>query len=199
VGGLPGHLDLEPCEPPVSDRDLHLRGLGHHSRFRGRTAERAQHLLDADARVLLVCHGRDHDISGQLARSGLAAGDQRGGHARLHVIGATAVEAVTVHARRVPIGHALHPDGVEMPAEQKCAPAPAAAGAHDDARAARCLLVHLGLETGALGPARHVRGDLGLAGGARLERGIDGVDRDERAGQLDDVGGAHCGPTLTRS
>ncbi len=109
------------------------------------------------------------------------------------------MEAVAIDVRRVPIGHALHADGVEVPAEQKRAPTAAAAGAHDDARAPRGLLVDLGFEAGAPGPARHVRGNLGLAGGARLERGVDGVDRDERAGQLDDVRGAHCGLTLAES
>ena len=67
------------------------------------------------------------------AARGLPAGEQRGGDAGLHVVGAAAVQAVAVDARRVRRGHALDADGVEVRAQQQRAAAARAACA-DDAR-----------------------------------------------------------------
>src|SRR3712207_6950265 len=49
---------------------------------------------------------------------GLAAGEQRGGHAGLHVVRAAAVQPVALDARRVRVGHPLDGDGVDVAAEQ---------------------------------------------------------------------------------
>jgi hypothetical protein len=49
--------------------------------------------------------------------------DQRGGDTGLHVVGATAVQAIAVDARDMRVGHALDRHRVEVAAEQQRPPA----------------------------------------------------------------------------
>ena len=60
VRGAPVHRDLRPHEPLVGDHDLAVRRLGHDRRVGAQPG--GQHLLDAEARVLLVGHGRDDHV-----------------------------------------------------------------------------------------------------------------------------------------
>jgi hypothetical protein len=184
VRGAPRHRDLRPHEPLVRDRDLQLGRLGHD---RGVGAHGAQRLLDADARVLLVGDGGDHDVAGQAERRRLATGEQRGDDTRLHVVGAAAVEPVALDARLVRPRHAGHADGVEVPAQQQRPAASGPARPDEHARPPGHLLQHLDLEPGAVRPGGHERRDLRLGGAARHQVGVDRVDRDERAEQVDHV------------
>ena len=139
--------------------------------------------------MLLVGDGRDDDVPAQPERGRLAAGDERGGDAGLHVVGAAAVAAAALHARLVRGLHALDADGVDVPAQQQRAPAARARRPHDDARAPRRRFEHPRLEVRGERPALDERRDLALAGAAGGERGVDGVDRDELA---QEVGQAHA-------
>ena len=125
VGGATADLDLDPHEALVGDDQLELGRLGHDRRV---GADGGQHLLHAEARVLLVGHGGDHDVAGQAGGGDLAAREQRRREPGLHVIGAAAVQPVAVEPRRVRVGHALDPDRVEVRAQQQRAPAAGAGG-----------------------------------------------------------------------
>jgi hypothetical protein len=184
VRGPAGDLDVGPHESLVRDDQLELGRLGDD---RGVGAGRPEHLLDADARVLLVGDRGDDDVPGQAERGGLAAGDERRGDPGLHVVRAAAVEPVALDARRVRVAHAPDGDRVEMAAEQQRPPAARARRAHDDARTARSALEHLCLEPGGARPLGDERGDLALPRAARHERGVHGVDRDERGREVPDV------------
>jgi hypothetical protein len=184
VSGAAGDLELGPHEPLVRDGDLQLRRLGDD---RGVRADGAQRFLDSEAGMLLVGHGGDDDIAGQLELRSLAAGDQRRGDAALHVVGAAAVEAIAVDPRPVRLGHVRHADGVEMAAQQQRPAAAGAAGADEDARPARRLLERLDLEAGGARPPGDERGDLRLAGATGDQLGVDRVDGDQPGQQLDDV------------
>ena len=70
VSRAAGHLDLAPYESPVRDHQLELGGLGHD---RAVGMDRAQRLLHAEARVLLVGHRRHHHVAGQPEAGRLAA------------------------------------------------------------------------------------------------------------------------------
>ena len=190
VGRSSPHLDLEPGEPLVRSRDLHLGRLGHD---RGVGLQRPQRLLHAKARVLLVGHRGHHHVPGQVELAGVAAGHKHGRNARLHVIRAAAVDSPGLDTRLERLAHLPHAHGVEVPTqEQRGAPA-LSAGTHEHAGPPGRLLEQLDLESRVARPARHEGGGLALPRGARLERRVDGVDRDQRPGQLDNLGGAHRG------
>ena len=176
VGRAARHAHFAPHEPLVRDRDLQLGWLGDDRRV---GVHRAQHLLDAEARVLLVGDGGDDEVAGEAQARRLARGEQGGRDAGLHVVGATTVEAVAVDARRVRIGHALDVDGVDVPAEQERAPAARAPCAHQHARTAGGLLEQIGFQPGLVGPCGDEAGDLRLPRAAGDERGVDRVDGDE--------------------
>ena len=114
--GASRHLDLGPHEALMRDDHFELGRLGDD---RGVGTDRAQRLLHADARVLLVGDRGDDDVAGETELRGLTAGDQRGGDAGLHVVGAAAIEPVAVDARRVRLVHALDVDRVDVTAEQQ--------------------------------------------------------------------------------
>ena len=181
VRRAPFDLDPRPDEALVRDGDRELGRLGDDGRV---GLDGAKHLLDAEARVLLVGDRRDDDVAVQAQRGGLAAGDEGRGDARLHVVGAAAVEPVALDARVVRCVHPPDAHRVDVPAEQQRAPASRAAGTNDDARPAGRALEHVGLQTGGERPARDERRDLALAGAARHERRVDRVDRHELAQQL---------------
>ena len=186
VRGLAGHLDLRPDEALVRDGDGELGRLGDD---RGVGLHRAQRLLHADARVLLVGDRGDHDVAGQALRA-----------ASRQAISAAARPAFMSYAPR-PYRWSPSTRGVcgsVMPSTftvSRCAQSrsvPAAAGAaraDEDARAGRRVLQDLGLEPLLAPPTGDERRDLALARAARDEVGVDGVDRDEAGEQVDDVGG----------
>jgi hypothetical protein len=192
VGRAAGHLDLRPHEALVGDDQLELGRLGHD---RGVGLHRAEHLLHAEAGVLLVGHGGDHDVAAQPGPRGLAAGEQRRREAGLHVIGAATGEPVTLQARRVRVGHARHPDRVGVRAQQQRPPATGPAGSHDDARASRRRLQHVHLQPGRARPLDDEARHLGLPGTAGHQRRVDGVDGDHPGGELDQVR-VHRAPIL---
>ena len=66
VRGAPGDLELEPDEPLVRDDELELGRLGHD---RGVGAHRLEHLLDPEARVLLVGDRGDDDVARETQRA----------------------------------------------------------------------------------------------------------------------------------
>ncbi len=186
VRGAPLDLDPRPLKALVRDDELELGRLGDDGRV---GAHRREHLLDAEACVLLVGDGGHDDVTAQAERRRLPARDQRGRHARLHVVRAAAVQAVALDARIVRRLHPRDPDGVDVTAQQQRAPAPGARRAHDDARAPRRRLEHAGLEARGERPAVDERRDLALARPAAAggrERRVDRVDRDELAQEVDD-------------
>ena len=74
-------------------------GLGHDRRHR--RCQRVEHGLHADARVLLVGHGRDDHVPARSSRREPSRGDHARRDAALHVVGAATVQApVTHHAAR---------------------------------------------------------------------------------------------------
>jgi hypothetical protein len=79
--------------------------------------ERRDHGVTAEAGILLVGHQREHGPDrGARRDQPFGDGDQRG-DAALHVRGAATVQAVVLHPRGEGLGHAGHPDGVEVPVE----------------------------------------------------------------------------------
>lgn len=184
VGGPPGDLDLGPHEALVGDDNLQLGRLGDDRRI---GADRAQHLLNAEARVLLVGHGGHDHVPGEPGVGQLATGQQRRRDARLHVVGTAAVQPVALHARHVRLRHALDADGVHVRAQEQDGAPARAARPDDHARTPRGLLHHLGLESCGTCPIGHEGRDPRLAGAAGHQRGIHGVGGDQASGELDDV------------
>jgi hypothetical protein len=127
----------------VCHRQLQLGRLRHH---RGVRANPAQHLLHPKTRVLLIGDGGHHDVPAEPEARSLARREQRGGDARLHVVGAAAVQPVALDARAVRINHAFDVDRVDVPAEHEGAPAAGALGADEDARPSGRLFEPLGLQ-----------------------------------------------------
>ena len=143
-----------------------------------------QHLLDAQARVLLVGDsGADHVAAKPEARR-LAAGDQRRGDPGLHVVGATAVEAIALDSRRMRIAHPRDGDGVAVATQQQGPPAAPAAGANHHARTARGSLQDLDLQPDIARPGGDEGRDLALARAPGHQRRIDRVDRDQLREEL---------------
>ena len=69
MGRTPFHFDLRPDEALVRHDHRELGRLGHDRRV---GTYRTQHLLHADARVLLVRNGGNHDVTGEPAGGCLA-------------------------------------------------------------------------------------------------------------------------------
>jgi hypothetical protein len=104
----------------VGHGELELGRLGHDRRV---GPQRAQDLLHAEARVLLVGDRGHDDVAAQPERRRVAARDERRGEAALHVVRPAPVEAVAVGAWVVRRRHPGDADRVEVPAEQQRAPA----------------------------------------------------------------------------
>jgi hypothetical protein len=86
---------------------------------------------------------------------------------------------------------APHPgdaDGVRVRVEHERRAAAGAARDGDDARSARWVVEDRHLQAALVQPRGDERGDVRLTGGARHERRVDGVDRDEVGEQ---PGGVH--------
>ena len=161
VSRASGDLDLAPDEALVRHHQLQLGRLGHD---RGVRADPAQHLLHAEARVLLVGDGGHDDVPGEPGARSLARRDQRGGDASLHVVGAPAVEPIALDPRAMRVGHAVDAHRVEVPAEHEGAAASRALRADDDARASGGLFEPLGLQPAVTRPPLDELGDMCLTG-----------------------------------
>ena len=114
-----------------------LGGLGDDRGVDGAGVEVGQHLLDAEAGLLLVGDGGDHDLAVDARAGRVPAGDEGGGETGLHVVGAAGVEPVTVDARHEGVLRARQADRVEVAAQQEPSPAGVATAADDDAGPAR--------------------------------------------------------------
>ena len=145
------NLDLDPDESTVSDRDLELGGLGDD---RGVRADVAEDFPHPDAGVLLVRNRRHDHVAGEPERSRVTAREERRGDAALHVVGATAVQPVTVNAGVERLGHPRHADGVDVPAEQQCPATARAPCADHDAGPPGVFCERLDLQAGRGAPLR---------------------------------------------
>ena len=114
----------------------------------------------------------------------VAAGDQRRGEPRLHVVRAAPVQPVALDPGRERRVHPLDVHRVRVAAEEQRPAAAAAARPDDDARTSGSRLEDVRLETGGARPLGDERRDRGLAGAARDERGVDRVDLDEAGEEL---------------
>ena len=74
--------------------------------------------------MLLVGDRRNGDVAREVERRRLAARDQRGGEACLHVVRATPAQSIAVDAGHVRIGHPFDVHGIEMTAEEQRRPPP---------------------------------------------------------------------------
>ena len=74
--------------------------------------EMGEHFLDAQAGEFLVGDGGHDDLAVDAGQGRIPAGDEGGGEAGLHVVGAAAVEPVALDARREAIEGAGQADGV---------------------------------------------------------------------------------------
>ena len=169
--GAATHGQLGPDEPLVGDHDLAVRGLGDDRRV---GLHGAEHLLHAEAGVLLIGHGGDDHVAAEAEIQRLTASEQTGGKPGLHVIGAASVQLIAVHAGHERIGHPLHADGVEMSAQQQRSSAATPFGAHHDARPRPVEALHA--QPLRRGPGGHERRDLGLPRPAGNQRRVHGVD-----------------------
>jgi hypothetical protein len=174
----------------VGDDDLQPGRLGDDAGVR---AEALEHRLDANARVLLVGDGGDDHVAGETGTDHRRRGEHAGGDAGLHVVAAAAVEPAVADVRDVRLAHPVHADRVDVPAEHERPPATAPACRADHRRPPDPGLHDLDLQACLGEPACDERGDLLLAGPARHQRGIDGVDRDELGDEpLDCLGCLHA-------
>src|SRR5207249_9830216 len=90
--------------------------------------------------------------------------------------------------------HARDADRVEMAIQEGRAATAAAPWARDDARP--LVADDLDLEAVSAAPLGNHVGRLALAGAARDERGVNGIDRDKTGRELDDLAhGAITGPS----
>ena len=140
--------------------------------------------LGADARRLLVDDGGDDHVSAQPAPRALGARTRDRREARLHVVGAAAVQTSVLDPRRQPAVRLEQPDGVEVPVQDQRPAAAAPSRDADDVRPSRSDLVDVNLEPRAFEPLREHGGDRGLAAAGGHERRVDGVDGDELRRQL---------------
>ena len=186
VRGAAGHLDLEPDEALVRDDELELGRLGDD---RGVGAHEPQHLLDPEARVLLVGDRGDDDVAARAQRARPRGRRQRRGDAGLHVVGAAAVEPVAVDARRVN-GSAIPstPTVSRCPQRSSVRPPPAPARADDDARPAGRHLGDDRPRARSHAPSAATKPAISrLARAAGDERRVDRVDRDELRKEVDEL------------
>ena len=169
----PGDLYLQPDEALVGDDELELGGLGDDG---GVSSHCSEHLLDPEARVLLVGYRGDDHVTSEPQRSGTLAGNEGGSEPGLHVVCAPPVQPVAVNTWFVGTCHACHVDRVRVRAEHERAPAAAASSADDDAGPTHRRLQHVDLETRGQGPVAQEAADRDLAGAAGNKRRVDRVD-----------------------
>ena len=129
MGGDSGDGDFGPDEPTVGGTDLPFGGFGHHGAIDADPVEVREHFLDAKAGEFLVGDGGHDDLTVDAGEGCIPAGDEGGGEAGLHVVGAAGIEPVALDARREAVGGASQADGVEVAAQQQPATAVVAAAA----------------------------------------------------------------------
>ena len=157
MGGAPGRLDVEREPAPVGDAEALLGRLGDDRRV-GRPA--LEQRLGADARRLLVDDGGHDYVAPQLAPPALGARARNCSEARLHVVGAAAVQSPAFDARRQPAVRLEQADRVEVPVQDQRAAAAGSPRDTDHVRPPGRDLVDVDLEAGALEPVRkHGRDD----------------------------------------
>ena len=169
----------------MGDDELELGGLGDDG---GVSSHCSQHLLDPEARVLLVGDRGDDHVTSEPERSGTLAGNEGGGEPGLHVVRAPPVQPVAVNTwfvRRLPCPATLTVS--VCAAEHERPPAAAASSADDDAGPTQRRLQHVDLETRGQGPVAQEAADRDLAGAAGNERRVDRVDRHELRGEPNDL------------
>jgi hypothetical protein len=167
-------LDVDPCKTLVSHRDLKVGRFRHDGSIRGPSGDQR---IRADAGVLLVNYGRDHETS--TLETALCHHASRIDHCRnaaLHVLRATAVEAPLAHIGNERCLHAVDADSIDVPAEHQRLTRLPAFEHSDHIRSPGCDGLHLDIEAGRTHAVGEDRRDLSLSLRARHERWIDGVN-----------------------
>ena len=144
--------------------------------------------LRADAAGLLVGHRRDDDIAAEPEPGALDSGERDRREARLHVVGAPAVQASVLDAGIQARVRLEQPDRVEVAVQEQRAAAAGPAGDADHVRPAGRSLLDVDLEPCLLEPLREHGRHRRLATAGRDERRVDRVDRDEPGGELLELG-----------
>ena len=175
VRGASFGLNLDPLESLVRDGDMQVRRLGHDA---GVGAPLGHERFGADAGVLLVDDAGDDETAGVEA-AGL--GDDAGGanhrrDAALHVLRPAAVDAAVALGRIERTGHAGDADRVDVSAEHQRSSRRPALEHPDDVRTVRGGFLHVGLEADGAQFLDERARNRRLAGGARDERRVDGID-----------------------
>src|SRR5215472_13320491 len=166
MGGDAGDGDLGPDEPAVGGTGLALGGLGDHGSVDAGRVEVGEDLLNAQAGEFLVGDGGHDDFPVDAGEGGVPAGDEGGGEAGLHVVGAAGIQPVTLGAGSEGVAGAGQANGVEVAAQQQPAAAGVLSAAQDDAGPAGRALEHLGAQSGGSSPSGDELGNLPLAGAA---------------------------------
>ena len=140
--------------------------------------------VGADARMLFVDDGGDHEAAGResLLRDRAGRGNHRG-DAALHVLRAAAVQPAIALRRRERIAHAGDADGIGVAAEHERASLRPSLEDADDIGPAGCHGLDRHVEPEAAHRGGDRGGDLLFARRARHERRVHGVDGDEIAEQ----------------
>ena len=144
MGGDAGDGDFGPDEPAVGGADLPFGRLGDHGGVDVGRIEVGEHFLDAKASEFLVGDGGHDDFSVDAGEGGVPAGDEGGGEAGLHVVGAADVRPVADDAGSECVAGAGQANGVEVTAEEQPVAAGVLSAAQDDAGSAGRVLEHLG-------------------------------------------------------
>ena len=181
VRGPSGRLDVEGEPAAVGDAETLVGRLGDDRRVGAPAREQG---LGADARRLLVDDGGDDHVAAQSTPCALGAGARDRREARLHVVGAAAVEPSALDPGGQAAVRLEQPDRVQMAVEQQRPAAAAAPRDADHVRPSGSDLHDLDLQPRALEPLGEHAGDRGLAAAVRRERRVDGVDGDQLRRQL---------------
>ena len=99
-----------------------------------------------------------------------------GGHPRLHVIRAAAIQAVAIDARCVGIAHTRHTDGIGVAVEDERLATPTSFGGSDDIGAPRDDVFELDAQAGAAEGLGNIAGHGLLPSATRHQIGVDRVD-----------------------
>ena len=137
---------------------------------------------------LFVGHGGDDDVAAEPEPGALDGGERDRREARLHVVGASAVQASVLDAGIQTRVRLEQPDRVEVPVQEQRAAAAGPAGDADHVGPARRSLLDVDLEPCLLEPLREHARHRRLATAGRNERRVDRVDRDEPGGELLELG-----------
>src|SRR5260370_535360 len=186
VSGAALRLHFDPEITFVGQGDLHWGRLGDDC---GVGFDVPDHIGGADAAVLFIGDGGDHDIAAE-ARAGI---DERfnGGHLRreaaFHVITAAAVHPAVANGGGEGALHAVDADGIVMRIEHQAFFAAGAAQCAEHADPAGFGFELANVETQRSERKRDVIADFGLALSAREERRVDGVDADQVRGRLEEI------------